>query len=150
MNYPEPYPTSLPAPTPSPKLDVLGIAYMLLGAIDVLWGLVAVAGSIFNVVASEHRDAFAGQTEAFRTGQMVGGVTATVLAFTAFVVGPLTIAAGLRMRKGTSYTLCLVAVVANMIPCYNTCCCGLLGIPIGIWGLIVLLDADVKASFQRV
>jgi hypothetical protein len=32
-----------------------------------------------------------------------------------------------------------------MIPCLSPCCC--LGLPIGIWALVVLLDNNVKASF---
>jgi hypothetical protein len=33
-----------------------------------------------------------------------------------------------------------------MIPCLSPCC--ILGIPIGIWGLIVLMDPNVKAAFR--
>jgi hypothetical protein len=32
-----------------------------------------------------------------------------------------------------------------MIPCISPCC--LLGLPIGIWALVVLLKPEVKAAF---
>ncbi len=35
---------------------------------------------------------------------------------------------------------------AAMIPCVSPCC--LLGLPLGIWALIVLVKPEVKAAFQ--
>ncbi len=41
----------------------------------------------------------------------------------------------------------MVANVLVMVPCITSCCC-VLGLPIGVWGLITLFDAEVKRSFQ--
>ncbi len=49
---------------------------------------------------------------------------------------------GLRWR-GVTLTGSILAV----IPCFSPCC--LLGIPIGIWALVVLNQADVRQAFQR-
>lgn len=38
------------------------------------------------------------------------------------------------------------AAILAMIPCVSPCC--LLGLPLGIWALIVLLKPEVKAAFQ--
>jgi uncharacterized membrane protein YhaH (DUF805 family) len=49
---------------------------------------------------------------------------------------------GLRNR-GLSMTACVLAV----IPCFGPCF--LLGIPFGIWGLVVMNDPDVRRAFDR-
>jgi hypothetical protein len=34
-----------------------------------------------------------------------------------------------------------------MVPCFTGCCC-LVGVPLGIWSLIVLFNKDVKQAFE--
>lgn len=53
----------------------------------------------------------------------------------------------LRMIKLKGHTAALVASALAIVPCWGGCCC--LGLPIGIWALIVLLDADVKSAFDQ-
>ncbi len=43
--------------------------------------------------------------------------------------------------------LCVAASVIGMIPCCTSCCC-LVGLPVGIWSLMTLMDNDVKAAFR--
>jgi ABC-type proline/glycine betaine transport system permease subunit len=51
------------------------------------------------------------------------------------------------MRKLKSYSFAMAMLILNMIPCCNSCCC-LVGLPIGIWGLTVLMKPEVKRAFQ--
>jgi hypothetical protein len=51
-----------------------------------------------------------------------------------------------KMMKLEMYGLALTASIIAMIPCISPCC--LLGLPIGIWALVVLLDPEVKAAFH--
>ncbi len=55
--------------------------------------------------------------------------------------------AGFQMLKLKSWTAAVVANVMVMIPCITGCCC-VIGVPLGIWGLIVLFDKDVKSAFE--
>lgn len=52
----------------------------------------------------------------------------------------------MQMMKLQSRTLAIVASILVMIPCFTSCCC-LIGIPVGIWSLVVLMKPDVKAAF---
>jgi hypothetical protein len=61
------------------------------------------------------------------------------------VASAVTIYAGLQMRKLQGWTLSMAGAVLAMLPC--TPCC-LLGIPMGIWALLVLIDDEVKRSFD--
>jgi hypothetical protein len=54
----------------------------------------------------------------------------------------------LKMKSLESYGLAMTASILAMVPCIGTssCCC-VIGLPIGLWALIVLMDKDVKAAF---
>lgn len=61
------------------------------------------------------------------------------------VLSAVMIYAGLQMRKLQSWTLCMAGAVVAMAPCAPCC---ILGLPMGIWALIVLLDDEVKQAFN--
>jgi hypothetical protein len=48
-------------------------------------------------------------------------------------------------RKARGFAI--LASIITAIPCLTSACC-LLGLPIGIWALIVLFQPDVKAAFR--
>jgi hypothetical protein len=54
--------------------------------------------------------------------------------------------AGVRLLSGSGRGLGILASILAMIPCVDGCC--LLGLPVGIWSLVVLLSPDVKAAFR--
>ncbi len=51
-----------------------------------------------------------------------------------------------KMKNAESYGFAMAAAIIAMIPCVSPCC--LLGLPLGIWALVVLLKPEVKAAFQ--
>ena len=52
----------------------------------------------------------------------------------------------LKMKNLENYGLSMSAAIIACIPCCSCCC---LGIPVGIWALIVLNKPEVKSAFQR-
>lgn len=56
----------------------------------------------------------------------------------------LVLMAGLMMKKLKSWGLCLTGSIFAIV--MNGCCC--VGMPLGIWALIVLSNRDVKAGFE--
>lgn len=78
----------------------------------------------------------------------------------ALLVGPIGIADSLiciamaavvllgaiKMKKLENHGLAMAASILAMIPCLSPCC--LLGLPIGIWALVVLLKPEVKSAFH--
>jgi hypothetical protein len=53
---------------------------------------------------------------------------------------------GIKMRRLESYGLCMAASIVAMIPCLSACC--LVGLPIGIWSLVMLSKPEVKSAFH--
>jgi hypothetical protein len=59
-------------------------------------------------------------------------------------VYPLIIVAGVRMRQLRSRWLAITGAVLAMLPCSAVM---LLGIPVGVWSLIVMADPTVREAF---
>jgi LSD1 subclass zinc finger protein len=62
-----------------------------------------------------------------------------------FAWGGLVTAGAVRMKKLSGFGLAMTACIVAMLPC-NGCC--VLGLPFGIWGLVVLNRPEVKAAFR--
>jgi hypothetical protein len=74
-----------------------------------------------------------------------GGV-GIVFALLGIVLYGVMVFGALKMRSLESYGLAMAAAIIGMLPCSCPCC--VITLPIGIWCLVVLLDANVKASFR--
>jgi hypothetical protein len=72
----------------------------------------------------------------------VGAASAVV----GIAVAVFIIYAALKMRELRQWELSLAASIVAMIPCISPCC--ILGLPIGIWALVVLLRPEVKEAFR--
>jgi hypothetical protein len=67
----------------------------------------------------------------------------------ALAVSAITIAGGVRMLMLKSYGLAMTAAILTAIPCLSPLGCCLVGEGVGIWAIVVLLNDQVKAAFQR-
>jgi hypothetical protein len=140
------------AKTPAIALLVVGVINVLLG----LWGLANNAISMANPQAMEQQlqaqfDAQGGAPEGFDPQMIMrfaqaGGAIGIVLSIVQIAVAALIIAGAAKMMKLQSYGLAMTASILAMVPCLSACC--LIGLPIGIWSLIVLNDPAVKSAFR--
>lgn len=104
----------------------------------VITELMALVGLVWSMVAeASFQDAIASQPEIVRSLNLV--LTIAVL-----VLMPVVLVGGLKMLKLQSHGLALAAAIIALLPL--SCCC-VIGVPLGVWALVVLLRADVKAAF---
>lgn len=61
------------------------------------------------------------------------------------VVAGVIVFGAMQMQQLKSYPLAMAASILSMIPFLSPCCC--VGIPVGIWALVVLLKPEVKSAF---
>ena len=54
----------------------------------------------------------------------------------------------LKMQSLRSYEFSITAAIISMVPCVTPCCSCVLGLPFGIWALIVLRAPEVKSQFR--
>ncbi len=130
------------------KVQPPAIALLVVAALTVLLFVVSLVSNDLALKMMESANMPDDQMQQFRDvmeqssmlGNVVGGILnvggAALIAFGAW-----------RMKELRSYGLAVTASILAMIPCFTSCCC-LLGLPVGIWALIVLLDKDVKAAFN--
>ncbi|MFW6051054.1 MAG: hypothetical protein ACODAU_07760, partial [Myxococcota bacterium] len=53
----------------------------------------------------------------------------------------------LQMKQLRSHTLAIVGAALACIPFINPCCC-LIGLPLGVWAIVVLVKPEIKAAYQ--
>jgi hypothetical protein len=81
----------------------------------------------------------------FNDEELVLRVTQSAMTAT---LGVLTVIGGVKMGRLESRGWAITSAILAMIPCINWCC--LLGIPLGIWVLVVLNRPDVTDGFALV
>lgn len=79
------------------------------------------------------------------TGQG-GDIALYIFCLVGVLEGALTLAAGVLMLRGRIRGFAVAGAIVSIVPA-SLCCVG--GLPFGIWALVVLNRADVRAWFQR-
>ena len=72
-----------------------------------------------------------------------GGIT---LAIVSLIAGIIMVMGGLKMMQQRSWGLAMLAAIVALVPCIQGCC--LLALPVGIYAIITLNDAEVKRGFR--
>jgi hypothetical protein len=149
----EPFPENLPgAPGPGSRAAALeqvnapAILLMVTAGLGVVMSLVGLAQTVMggNQLPPELLDDpnIAQYRSIIQAAQGIGGF-ANVLTL---LLSGLTFFGALKMRKLENFGLSMAAAIIAIIPCFGPCCC--LGIPVGIWSLVVLNKPEVKSAFR--
>lgn len=138
MTQPVNYQSSPPG-DPRAALNGPGMALMIFGYVGV--GLAAI-GILLNILGIGLGAAQGGQEAA---ANMLSGGVGVASGIIGMIVGVIVGIGGGKMRKGQSYGFAMTAAILAMIPCISPCC--LIGLPLGIWALVVLMKPEVKAAF---
>ena len=90
-----------------------------------------------------------GAASGMEQGMVVAeGAIGVVQSVLGLAIGSAIIVGILKMMKLQSYGFAMTATILAMIPCLSPCC--LLGLPFGIWGIVILCKPEVKEAFARV
>ena len=131
------------APTPGDPVAMVkgpAIGLMVVGGIGIAFQAL---GIVLNLLGVAIGGAQGGQEG---MANMFSGAVGLVLGFVGIIVGIVIFVGALKMQKLQSYGFAMTAAVIAMIPCISPCC--LLGLPIGIWALVVLMKPEVKSAFH--
>jgi hypothetical protein len=82
----------------------------------------------------------AGGAEA--AANMAGGIVGNIVGF---CIATVILLGALKMKKLEGYGYAWTASILAILPCGNCCCVGL---PLGIWAIVILLRPEVKESFS--
>lgn len=111
---------------------IIGAFFAGLGLIASIVGM-GIAPFIREEIPERYAEFWEGSMGA--AGSIVGIAVAVFIIF-----------AALKMKELRQWELSLAASIVAMIPCISPCC--ILGLPIGIWALVVLLRPEVKEAFH--
>ena len=132
------------------KVKAPAIALIVCGAIDAAYGLLNMVTSLMGgggqaEIPPDAPPAFREFMEQMNSGSPIVGA---IISLGMVAAGAFIVFGGIQMMNNRGYGLAIASAILNMLPCI-TClgCCGGGG-GIGIWALVVLLNEDVKRSFQ--
>jgi hypothetical protein len=120
------------------KIQVPSIGLIITGFLGAGFSLLVTFTGVFE----NYSKTFKNNTE------FASGIATIVICASFVLLAFLGITAGFLMRNFRYYGLCMAGCISMIIPCYNSCCG--LGMIFGIWGLIVLLNPEVRAAFKHV
>jgi hypothetical protein len=109
---------------------VLGLVLQVLGLVIHISGLGAMA-------AANPRHAMP---------EMFSGGLYIVLGSIGIITSIILLMGAMKMKGLENYGLAMAASIIALLPCISPCC--LLGLPFGIWAIVILCDPLVKASFR--
>ena len=73
---------------------------------------------------------------------MAGGIVGAIVAL---CWAGIVLSGAVQMCRLRGYGYAMTATIVAMVPC-SLCC--ILGLPFGIWGLVVLMKPEVKNAFR--
>ena len=126
------------------KLKAPAICLIVVGALNGLISILTILGGVARFAGIGGRGSLP-TSDAERFGFYVGTFASYASGLLALIVAPVIIYGAIQMMKGKKYGFAKASAILAIIP--FTSCCFLIGIPIGIWALIVLSKPDVKAFF---
>ena len=138
--------TELPTPPVAPDAlkQVSGPSTGLL-IVGIIGGIISL-GSFFSIsigtgISTLWWKGFPDRYEDLWEGAFGIGSSLVGILIAAFVIY-----AALKMKELSQWSLALVASILALIPCISPCC--VVGLPIGIWSLIVLTKPEVRSAFH--
>lgn len=127
------------------KLMGPAIGMFVVSALLFLAAMFRVAHTGFMVYTFSAMPAGPGAPPAAYSFGFVGAML--VYSLVLFALAGTTLYGGIQLLRVRRWGWCLAACICAMIP--NCECCFVIGIPFGVWGIVMLVQQDVKEAFRR-
>ena len=118
------------------------IALIVTGALGLALQLLGLVGNLIQLSVP----AMAPDPEMMPFGPAFGPGVNVGFGILGLALAILIIVGAAKMKNLQSYALAMTSAIVALVPCISPCCC--LGLPFGIWALVVLSDAQVQAAFR--
>lgn len=127
------------------KLRAPAIGLIVAGSLNGATGLIALLSGLMRLTGIVGKETLPSD-QAEKMGYMAGTIVPYMISFISLVLAPVIIYGAVRMMQGKQPGLAKIAAILAIIPV--TSCCFVIGIPVGIWSLIVLAKPEVQAVFS--
>ena len=126
------------------KLRGPAIALIIAGSLNGMIGLLALLGGLIRLSGLGGGESLP-VDDAERIGYMTSTVVTYAMSLLSLLLAPVIIYGAVKMMNAKNYRAARIASILVIIP--FTSCCFLVGIPMGIWALVILGKPEVKAAF---
>jgi hypothetical protein len=131
---------------PSKAVAGPAIALIITAGLDLLGGLFLAFANFLSLTVGTELHRFDDWDDARAFEHLLSGAFGFVLFLGGVALSALILYGAIKMLQLQSWGLSMTAAVLAVIPCISSpCCC--IGIPFGIWALVVLQRPEVKAAF---
>lgn len=127
------------------KLKAPAIGLIVIGALNGVTGLLTLLGGAVRLTGILGPESLPAD-EAEKTGFLIGTAFGYGVALLSLAAAPVIIYGALKMLRGNSYALARTSAILAIVPLVS--CCFIIGIPLGVWALMVLNQPDVRAFFE--
>lgn len=127
------------------KVQGPGIGLMVYGVLQILASCLGLVVNILSMTGVINQGAFNEFGGDAGMSSMMGGGVGVVMAIPGLILSFLIAFGGLKMKNLQSHGLAMAGAICAMLPC--SCCC-IIGVPLGAWALMTLMNDEVKAAFQ--
>ena len=136
----------MPAAPPATAAGIVQVGGPATGlaVVAILGIILQIASLIFNLVGASLMAPSRMPNQAW--ANMFSGTIGVVSNAVCIVVGVVVLVGAMKMKKLENYGMAMAASILAMIPCLSPCC--LIGLPIGIWAVVVLAKPEVKSAFH--
>lgn len=135
---------SAPSPAGSNAKDALNLPSVLLLVSGGLGVLMRLAGLVGGGGSRQMMGQFANDPRFAQLASLSSGPANIIGNLLGIALSAFVIFGALKMRNLQGHSLALGAAVVSIIPCSGCCC---IGLPVGIWALVLLLKPEVKSQF---
>jgi hypothetical protein len=135
--------STLPAP-PSARPDQVDGPAIALMVVAILGLVLQTMGLVVNLIGPSFMTMRQMPNEPW--ARMFSGAVGAAVNGLELLINGFILLGAIKMRKLENYGLVIAATIVAMIPCNWPCC--ILGLPIGIWTLVVLSKPEVKSAFH--
>ncbi len=112
-----------------------------------LGGLAQIAGILMSALgAGAGMAGMEGQPDAPAWANAMSGGIGIISGIVGLIMAVVILLGALKMKKLENFNFAMTASVIAMVPCISPCC--LIGLPIGIWALVMLNKPEVKSAFR--
>jgi predicted lysophospholipase L1 biosynthesis ABC-type transport system permease subunit len=138
---PPPPPPTAPSASVAEQVNGPAVGLLVTAGVGALFSLTRIAMMVFGFSFS----ALSSGTDQDRIATMFFGTIGIATAVIGLIIAGVIFVGARRMQQLRSWGFGLTVSILAMIPCVSPCC--LLGLPIGIWAIVVLVRPEVKAAF---
>ncbi len=141
------------SPPPGPnRADMLSkvkgpaLAMMIIAGITFVLEILSILANLLgiSIFAAGDMSQLEGMEGMEWLAPLMSGTFTIVMGVFTLVGAALIFYGAMKMKDLQGYGLAMTAAILALIPCFSICC---IGIPFGIWALVVLLNQDVKNAF---